>query len=77
MMQTRASTDIPRPAHDAGWQDTYAQMIATPKQAVARIRPGQRVFVGTGCAQPQELVQALTDRSSELPDTEIDRKSVV
>lgn len=70
-MRSRSITDIPRPAHDPGWQDTYAHMIATAKDAIARVRPGQRVFIGTGCAQPQELVQALTLRSSELPDTEI------
>jgi acyl-CoA hydrolase/GNAT superfamily N-acetyltransferase len=45
--------------------------LATPEQAVARIRPGQRIFVGTGCAQPQELVRALTARSAELSDTQI------
>jgi len=71
MIQTRSITDIPRPAYDAGWQDKYAQMIATATDAIRRIRPGQRIFVGTGCAQPQDLVQALTLRSSELPDTEI------
>ena len=71
MMRKPSITDLPVPAHDAGWQEKYAQMIATPMEAVARIRPGQRVFIGTGCAQPQELVRALTDRSAELPDTEI------
>ena len=39
--------------------------------AVAHIRPGQRVFVGTGCAQPQQLVDALTACSGHLVDTEI------
>jgi acyl-CoA hydrolase/RimJ/RimL family protein N-acetyltransferase len=58
-------------SHDPGWQSKYAHMIARAEDAVARIRPGQRVFVGTGCAQPQELVRALTARSRELADTEI------
>lgn len=53
------------------WQEKYADMIATPTEAVRRVRPGQRVFVGTGCAQPQQLVHALTARSGELVDTEI------
>jgi len=56
---------------DANWQETYKGMVATPREAVRRIRPGQRVFVGTGCAQPQALVGALTARSKELTDTEI------
>jgi len=56
---------------DRDWQDKYSDMVMTARQAVARIRPGQRVFVGTGCAQPQELVETLTARSGELADTEI------
>ena len=56
---------------DPDWQKKYEDMIATPEEAVSRIRPGQRVFIGTGCAQPQELVQALTARGRELADTEI------
>lgn len=63
--------DKKRPSWDPDWQNTYADMIATAEEAVARIRPGQRVFVGTGCAQPQELVRAMTERSKDLSDTEI------
>ena len=58
-------------SYDPEWQDTYRDMIASPEQAVSHIRPGQRVFIGTGCAQPQELVRALTARSGKLADTEI------
>ena len=43
----------------------------TADAAVAEIHPGGRVFIGTGCAQPTELVKALTARASKLPDTEI------
>ncbi len=57
--------------YDPDWQDKFGDMVATAKDAVSHIRPGQRVFVGTGCAQPQELVRALVDRSGELIDTEI------
>jgi acyl-CoA hydrolase/GNAT superfamily N-acetyltransferase len=46
-------------------------MICTAQEAVARIRPGQRVFIGTGGAQPLQLVQALVDRHRELADTEV------
>ncbi len=59
------------PSWDINWQDTYADMIETPQEAVKRIRPGQRVFVGTGCGQPQALVNALSARGNELTDTEI------
>ncbi|GAB4345071.1 MAG: hypothetical protein Kow0089_21990 [Desulfobulbaceae bacterium] len=57
--------------YDTQWQDRYRDMIVTAKQAVAGIRPGQRVFVGTGCGEPEELVAALTARSGELADVEI------
>jgi acyl-CoA hydrolase len=46
-------------------------IIATPEAAVKRIRPGQRVFIGTGCAEPLELVSALTKARLRTADTEI------
>jgi acyl-CoA hydrolase/GNAT superfamily N-acetyltransferase len=59
------------PTFDPDWKRAYAAMIATAEEAVGRVRPGQRVFIGTGCAEPLALVQALTARSDDLPDTEI------
>ncbi|MDZ4199674.1 MAG: acetyl-CoA hydrolase/transferase C-terminal domain-containing protein, partial [Kiritimatiellia bacterium] len=56
---------------DPNWKETYREMISTPEGAVSRIRAGQRVFIGTGCAQPATLVRALTARSKDLVDTEI------
>ncbi len=53
------------------WKNRYSDLIATPARAVSMIGPGQRVFVGTGCAQPEVLVQALTARADQLPGTEI------
>jgi len=60
-----------QPSYDPQWQQKYKDLIATPAQAVAEIRPGQRVFIGTGCAQPVELVRALTERAGELADIEV------
>jgi acyl-CoA hydrolase/GNAT superfamily N-acetyltransferase len=57
--------------YDANWQDKYQSLLATPAEAVKQIKPGQRIFIGTGCAQPQQLVRALAARSQELADTEI------
>jgi acyl-CoA hydrolase/GNAT superfamily N-acetyltransferase len=59
------------PSWDPDWKNTYSDMITTPTKAVKRIRAGQRVFVGTGCGQPQMLVNALSSRGPELTDTEI------
>lgn len=58
-------------SYDPDWQQKYDEMIVTAEEAVAVVQPGQRVFVGTGCAQPEALVHALVARSNQLRDTEI------
>src|ERR1035437_3141226 len=60
-----------KPSFDPGWQQKYQSQILTAEAAVKRIRPGQRIFIGTGCGEPLELVTALSKRATELPDTEI------
>ena len=57
--------------YDPNWQETYKLQVLTAAEAVKKIRPGQRVFIGTGTGEPLELVSALTKRATELPDTEI------
>ena len=57
--------------YDPNWQTEYLEMVMTPEAAVAEIHPGKRIFIGTGCAQPLQLVKALTARAAKLPDTEI------
>lgn len=49
----------------------FEDVVATPDEAVSVIKPGQRVFIGTGCAQPETLVEALVARSATLVDNEI------
>ena len=39
--------------------------------ALAELRSGQRVYVHNGCAEPVELVKALTRRGPELEDVEV------
>jgi acyl-CoA hydrolase/RimJ/RimL family protein N-acetyltransferase len=50
---------------------SYQSMVASAREAVSQIRPGQRVFIGTGCGQPQALVRALLDHADEIEDVEI------
>jgi acyl-CoA hydrolase/RimJ/RimL family protein N-acetyltransferase len=57
--------------YDPNWQETYKSQLCTAAEAVKKIHPGQRVFIGTGTAEPLELVTALSKRAYELPDTEI------
>ncbi|MBZ0136616.1 MAG: 4-hydroxybutyrate CoA-transferase [Planctomycetes bacterium] len=41
------------------------------EQAVAGIKSGQRVFIGSGAAEPSELVSAMTARTGELRDVNV------
>jgi len=56
---------------DPFWREKYSATILNSTKAVAKIKPGQRIFIGTGVAEPLELVRALTKRAYELPDSEI------
>lgn len=41
---------------------TYCpQKIVTPQRAVQRINNGSRVFIGTGCGEPQTLIRAMVE----------------
>ncbi|MBX7218792.1 MAG: GNAT family N-acetyltransferase [Blastocatellia bacterium] len=53
------------------WKTRYKSKRVTAETAVAGIRRGQRVFIGSGAAEPQLLVMALVKRGFELADTEI------
>jgi len=53
------------------WTHKYKDMISTASEAVEQIKPGSRVFIGTGCAEPETLVDALTAYGDRLIDTEI------
>src|SRR3990172_4015416 len=44
--------------------------VAAP-EALAGLRNGLRVFIGSGCAQPQHLVAALAEAVGDLYDIEI------
>lgn len=56
---------------DPDWRDRYQDMLTTAPLALKQLRPGQRVFIGTACAEPAVLVEALTARAGELADVEI------
>jgi acyl-CoA hydrolase/GNAT superfamily N-acetyltransferase len=57
--------------YDPAWQEKFDGLVVTAAEAVSNIKPGDRIFIGTGCAQPQELVEALVKRANELSDTRI------
>jgi acyl-CoA hydrolase len=49
----------------------YRSRVTTPEQALRVVRPGQRVYVHNGCAEPEILVKALVQRAAELRDVEV------
>ncbi len=55
------------------WADSYVEKSLSPEAALAKIQSGQMVFIGSGCGEPQKLVQALADRSCRLSGLEIVR----
>ena len=55
--------------HD--WKKEYQHKLQDPKSALRHIRPGNRIFVGTGCAVPSLLVKTLETIGSKMRDTEI------
>jgi acyl-CoA hydrolase/RimJ/RimL family protein N-acetyltransferase len=57
--------------HGLTWQERWAAKLVDAQAAVKRVRRGDRLFVGSGAAEPQSLVAALAQRSGELADTEI------
>ena len=53
------------------WRELYKSKIKSAKQAVKMIESGTRIFIGTGCGQPQLLVEELTNENNNIQDTEI------
>ncbi len=43
----------------------------TASQAIGKIKSGSRIFIGTGCGQPQGLVEELTSDRNKIEDAEI------
>ena len=55
------------------WKQKYKGKIGTARAAVKLIEPGNTVFIGTGCGQPQHLIDALIEHSNHIHDAHIVR----
>ena len=55
------------------WADSYLEKKIAAAKAIKLIRSGQRVFIGSGCGEPQHLVQALTEQANTFSGLEIVR----
>ena len=55
------------------WADSYVEKKRDGKTAISLIRPGQRVFIGSSCGEPQHLIRVLAENSGYFTDLEIIR----
>jgi acyl-CoA hydrolase/RimJ/RimL family protein N-acetyltransferase len=55
------------------WADNYVKKKKSAYEAVGLIRPGQRVFTGASCGEPQALLRVLADEFHKFPDLEVVR----
>jgi len=46
------------------WKSQYASKVVSAEQAISRIKRGSRVFIGTGCGEPQHLIKAMVEDQS-------------
>jgi len=53
------------------WKEKYKDKIKIASAAMKLVKSGDRVFIGTGCGQPQHLVHALVEHSSHIYDAHI------
>ena len=53
------------------WTEEYRTKRTTAEEAVKIVASGNRVYLGAGCAVPQDLMAALVSRADELQDVEI------
>jgi acyl-CoA hydrolase/GNAT superfamily N-acetyltransferase len=55
----------------SSWQLRYAPKLCTAAEAMQRIEPGRRIFIGSGAAEPAGLVAALAEHSAGLADNDV------
>ena len=55
------------------WADNYVAKKATGEDAIRLIKPGQRIFIGSSCGEPQHLVNELSKALGGFTDLEVVR----
>ena len=53
------------------WQDRFGDQITTAAAAMKLVKPGDHVFIGSGCGQPQHLVNAMIEHGGHIHDAHI------
>ncbi|MEM2943659.1 MAG: GNAT family N-acetyltransferase [Methanomassiliicoccales archaeon] len=52
------------------WRERWKEKLKSASEAVECIERGERIFIGTGCGEPQTLLKALIERADHLADNE-------
>ncbi len=52
-------------------QEVFNSRRTTLEKAFSKVKPGDRIFIGTGCGEPQYLVQSMVKHPEHFADTEI------
>ncbi len=60
-------------ARNIYWADSYVEKRCSADEAIRKIRQGQRVFIGSACGEPQQLVRSLADNAIRFSGLEIVR----
>lgn len=55
------------------WPDEYVSKQKTAREALAMLKSGRRIFIGSSCGEPQHLVKTLVDNADNFSDLEIVR----
>lgn len=53
------------------WKEKYKDKVKSAPAAMKLIKSGNSVFIGTGCAQPQHLVEALVENTPGVRDVQV------
>lgn len=53
------------------WTTRHAHKITSHEEAIRRLLPGRRIFIGSGAAVPQGLVDAMCEYGDHLADNEV------
>lgn len=58
---------------DPTWKERLKHKITNAQKAIEKIKPGNRIFLGSGCAEPQQLMRTLLEkaRAYAIAETEI------
>jgi len=57
--------------NDFDWQSQFPDRIATAREAIKQIHVGNSIFIGTGCAEPEYLVNGLTTWGEHIYDAHV------